>query len=194
MAWLALSHYLNQRWNLSIEPLRTNFSEILIKIRPFLFTKLHLKISSGKWRASCLAPNVWSANASPGPVLYMSRTGSWSIRIMLHFNVLSWQPWLTHTSTPVAGYLLLPRGNLRIYENLKMFLFRKHISYNFLWCSVNMRYMYVCQQNTPYEMKNIAWEHGWIMIIIEKYEKYNRNRHNQSCGSQHIYNMLSSGY
>ena len=37
-----------------IAPLRTNFSEILIKIQNFSFTKKHLKMSSGKCRPSCL--------------------------------------------------------------------------------------------------------------------------------------------
>ena len=38
---------------LSIRPLRTNFSKILIKIQTFSFTTMHLKISSAKWRPFC---------------------------------------------------------------------------------------------------------------------------------------------
>ena len=38
---------------LSIRPLGTNFSEILIKIQNFSFTKMHLKITSAKWRPFC---------------------------------------------------------------------------------------------------------------------------------------------
>ena len=38
---------------LSIGPLRTNFSEILIEIQNFSFTKMHLKTSSAKWRPFC---------------------------------------------------------------------------------------------------------------------------------------------
>ena len=38
---------------LPIWPFRTNFSEILIKIQNFSFTKIHLKISSAKWRPFC---------------------------------------------------------------------------------------------------------------------------------------------
>ena len=38
---------------LSFGPLGTNLSEILIKIRNFSFTKLHLKISSATWRLFC---------------------------------------------------------------------------------------------------------------------------------------------
>ena len=43
---------------LSIEPLGTNFSEILIEIHTYSFKKLHLKMSSGKWRVFCLSLNV----------------------------------------------------------------------------------------------------------------------------------------
>ena len=43
---------------LLIGPLATNFSEILIEIRIFSFKKMHLKMSSGKWRPSCLGLNV----------------------------------------------------------------------------------------------------------------------------------------
>ena len=43
---------------LLIGPLGTNFSEILIKIYTFSFKKIQLKVSSGKWRPSCLGLNV----------------------------------------------------------------------------------------------------------------------------------------
>ena len=43
---------------LLIGPLGTNFSEILIKIYKFSVKKMHLKMSSGKWRPSCLGLNV----------------------------------------------------------------------------------------------------------------------------------------
>ena len=47
---------------LLIGPLGTNFSEILIGIQTFSFTKLHLKTSSAKWRLFCLGLNelTWS--------------------------------------------------------------------------------------------------------------------------------------
>ena len=49
-------------WNnagiLLIEPLGTNFSGILIEIHTFSFKKMHLKMSSGKWRPFCLGLNV----------------------------------------------------------------------------------------------------------------------------------------
>ena len=38
---------------LLIQPLGTNFSEILIEIHTFSFKEMHLKMSSGKWRPFC---------------------------------------------------------------------------------------------------------------------------------------------
>ena len=43
---------------LSTGPLETNFSELLIEINTFSFKKMHLKMSSGKWRPSCHSLNV----------------------------------------------------------------------------------------------------------------------------------------
>ena len=43
---------------LLIGPLGTNFSEILIGIQTFSFKKMHLKMSSAKWRPVCLGLNV----------------------------------------------------------------------------------------------------------------------------------------
>ena len=43
---------------LLIGSLGTNFSEIIIEIHIFSFKKIHLKMSSGKWRPFCLGLNV----------------------------------------------------------------------------------------------------------------------------------------
>ena len=53
VAWSVPSHYLNQCSLLSIGPLRTNFSEIQIKILCLSFKKMHLKFPSVKWRPFC---------------------------------------------------------------------------------------------------------------------------------------------
>ena len=37
----------------AIGPLGTNFSEFVINIQKFSFTKMHLKMSSGKWQPFC---------------------------------------------------------------------------------------------------------------------------------------------
>ena len=50
---------------LLIGPLGTNFSQILIAIETFSFKKMHLKISSAKWRPFSLGLNVlthWGLN------------------------------------------------------------------------------------------------------------------------------------
>ena len=43
---------------LSIRPLRTCFSENLIKMQQFSLKKMHMKMSSTKWRLSCLGINL----------------------------------------------------------------------------------------------------------------------------------------
>ena len=50
---------------LLIGPLGTNFSEMLIEIHTFSFKKIHLKMSSGKWRPFCLGLNVLKEIAPP---------------------------------------------------------------------------------------------------------------------------------
>ena len=52
---------------LLIRTLGTNFSEILSKIHTFSFKKIHLKMSSGKWRPFCLGLKVLTHY--PRPVL-----------------------------------------------------------------------------------------------------------------------------
>ena len=51
---------------LLIGPLGTNFSEILIEIYKFSFKRTLLKMSSGKWRPSCLGLNVLNMLCSFG--------------------------------------------------------------------------------------------------------------------------------
>ena len=47
---------------LLIGPLGTNFNEIVIEILTFSFKKMHLKMSSGKWRPYCLGHNVLNSS------------------------------------------------------------------------------------------------------------------------------------
>ena len=48
--------------SLSIGPLRTYFSENLIKTQQFSLKKVHVKMSSAKWCPSCLGLNVLTYN------------------------------------------------------------------------------------------------------------------------------------
>ena len=61
---------------LSIGPLRTYFSENLIKIQQFSLKKMHVKMSSAKWRPSCPGLNVLRQASQPannGMYRYHSR-------------------------------------------------------------------------------------------------------------------------
>ena len=49
---------------LLIGPLGINFNEILIEIHMISLKKIHLKMSSGKWRPSCLGLNVLKTSSS----------------------------------------------------------------------------------------------------------------------------------
>ena len=66
VAWLAPSHYLNQCWNVADWSLGNNSSAILIETHTFLFKKMHLKSSSGKWQPFCLSLNVIIIQTSLG--------------------------------------------------------------------------------------------------------------------------------
>ena len=59
-----------------IQTLGTNFSEISSEILEFSFRKMYLKMSSGKWRPSCLGFNV------PGKmILYRHGAAMWKYQI-----------------------------------------------------------------------------------------------------------------
>ena len=59
---------------LLIGPIGTNFSEMVIKIHTFPFKKIHLKMSSGKWRPFCLGLNVLRYSQ------FHRRSADWSIQ------------------------------------------------------------------------------------------------------------------
>ena len=62
---------------LLIEPLGTNFSEILIETHTFSFKKMRLKISTGKRRPFCLGLNVLIAS---GLQLEIKHRGVWRLQ------------------------------------------------------------------------------------------------------------------
>ena len=71
-------------WILLIWPLGTNFNEILIGNQTFSFKKMHLKMSSAKWRPFCLSLNVlndWISVASVTKVV-----NQWLAKLPLVFN------------------------------------------------------------------------------------------------------------
>ena len=64
---------------LFIGPLETNFIEILIGIQTFSFKKMHLKMSSAKWRPFCLGLNVLRGTKEYSDIQY------WQCQQMVHF-------------------------------------------------------------------------------------------------------------
>ena len=71
-----------------IGPLGTNFSEILIAIETFSFKKMHLKISSAKWRPFCLGLSElthWGWNKVTA-ILQMTFSNAFSCMKMYEFK------------------------------------------------------------------------------------------------------------
>ena len=65
---------------LLIEPLGTNFSEISIGIQTFSLKKVHLNMSSAKWRPFCLGLNVLRTMLyNPGPAYSFRWQNVWLI-------------------------------------------------------------------------------------------------------------------
>ena len=105
---------------LLIEPLRTNFNEISIEIHIFSFKKMHLKMSSGKWRPFRLGLNVliygiMFKSLKPGPILCLQlskfsgndRCYISNIFVMhIHGNELDHHP-IKYWLAPVQGWGLL---------------------------------------------------------------------------------------
>ena len=67
--------------------LGTNFSEILSEIHTFSFKKMHLKMSSAKWRTFCLGINVLTNNDVLGIQHFNNvlRSCNWICTIISYF-------------------------------------------------------------------------------------------------------------
>ena len=71
----------------------TKFNEILIEIRIFSFKKIHFKMSSGKWRLSCVGLTLLTfANGKLGNVnsLWCSYTIWWHRSVWTLAQVMAW--------------------------------------------------------------------------------------------------------
>ena len=89
---------------LLIGPLGTNFSEILIGIQTFLFKKMHMKMSSAKWRPFCLGLNVltylnhlckdqyqWHRNLSVAMDTLRLHWNGWHLQQVTFWYTFSWK-------------------------------------------------------------------------------------------------------
>ena len=98
---------------LLIQTLGTNFSEILKEIYAFSFKKMHLKMSSGKCRPSCLGLNVL------GPC-----TGAWfKFLVLIQLRLCPWRVQDTlnncvHQAAGIASTMLGIKIQCKIYSLL----------------------------------------------------------------------------
>ena len=77
---------------LLIEPLGTNFSEILAEIITFSFKKMYMQVSSGKWRPFCLGLNVLNRYFSVAKTTETSYFGRCFMCLFCYSNIdLCWQ-------------------------------------------------------------------------------------------------------
>ena len=116
---------------LLIGPLGTNFNGILIGIQTFSFKKMHLKMSSAKWRPFCLSLNV---------LKYSLWTAWWKLnsRILdfaggIRCNAITIYPlrvndtfacWLSMNTEAEAIWPLFCRRHIQLH-----FLIWKHLNY-----------------------------------------------------------------
>ena len=90
-------------WILLIGPWGRNYSEILIGIQTFSFKKMHLKMSSAKWRPFCLGLNVLIVSLNTA---ITATGGSW-------LGQKSMTPWHGHVDSLIkiqwCGALMVPQ-------------------------------------------------------------------------------------
>ena len=102
---------------LLIGPLGTNLSEILVRIQTFSFKKMHLKMSSAKWRPFCLGLNVLSLTDAHMP----QWTGTslvhvtWPVACLAPSHYM-YQWWL------IVNLILMNRLQWNFNQNLHIFL------------------------------------------------------------------------
>ena len=75
------------------EPLGTKLSEISIKIHTFLFKKMHLEVSSAKWRPFCFDFNVliqWLSKRDSHAVMYVDWRETYSDTLKLEMSSCWW--------------------------------------------------------------------------------------------------------
>ena len=86
-----------------IGPLGTNFSEIVIGIQTFSFKKIHMKMSSAKWRPLC-----------PGLNVLIVLRWDWVLVIYKYHTALLHCHWSNHTFACWAHLVTLTKLGLRI--------------------------------------------------------------------------------
>ena len=88
----------------SIGPLETNFSEILIRIQTFSFRKMHLKMSFAKWRPFSHCHNVFRLHVLCNDLSILPH---WYYHDRFAILNVSLQPWWRHQMETFSALLAL---------------------------------------------------------------------------------------
>ena len=126
---------------LLIGDLGTNFSEILIKIYTLSFKKMHLKMSSGKWRPSCLGLNVLKQKILPGTLDTQNILSSNFHHIFHHHNPQKPKIFTYHFSQNIFF------STQAHQQSYKLSIFQHDIPYK----------KYIFQHDNPYKMYFPVW-------------------------------------
>ena len=118
---------------LLIGPLGTNFIEIFIGIQTFSFKKMHLKMSSAKWRPCCLGLNV----------------------LVFPLSALNSLIWGTPHYFGQISQLLMP--SQRAHDAIITSLWRQNDVARSFWHHANDVIYVVCGTSTSYGALMISW-------------------------------------
>ena len=105
---------------LLIGPLGTNFSEILIGIQTFPYKKLRLRMSSAKWRPSCLGLNELE----------------WTLSIF--HSVISLSQWIFFDACDQTGPSFEATELMHHWGHVSLFWWLKKSSILLKWCPWNI--------------------------------------------------------
>ena len=110
---------------LLIGPLETIFSEILFEIHTFSFKKLHLQMSSGKWRPFCLGLNVLNVSWQKSPKFHWYRSQNED----LERHLILWRLHISHhyyIGADIWAVILTVFGTFGFYEEVTLTIFYKN--------------------------------------------------------------------
>ena len=108
---------------LLVGPLGTNFGEILIETYMFSFKKMHLKISSGKWRLFCVGFNMLTGDNDNANTNHVTQ---------FHLSLITFQPCLVLVWAWLNGHFNYCYDAYQHTETTTWMLFcRQHLEIHF---------------------------------------------------------------
>ena len=131
---------------LLIGALGTNFPEILIGIQIFSFKKMHLKMSSAKWRPFCLGLNVLNRRFTPG-----GPAGETPAALFLQLYLVDGLLWVKSMGArPWGCGALMPRWSVGIVDTA--------VTAGVMWPVLHRTHLYHCKPESTIlidETKNV---------------------------------------